>query len=173
MPNPTWYFVAILERNISVDDLAREFNNLCQTQPGVKNHGWCVISNKPKRFQFQLISEVQLDQETLYDLSMTLHDTAEVISEATNCLTAYTEPQFGMVYVVDTGYLIVGRNPNIDEFSARMNSDYKVSFCGQHMTISFTGRSKDEVNNVRKEVEGLIKKNRQMVIVNVFKNWKG
>lgn len=171
MPEATWYFVSVLESTSSLEKLTEKFHQLCCLQPGVKNHGWRVVTVKPRRYLFQLISRERLSQDSLFDLSMLVQEEGSVIAEATNCVSEEV-PLLNLVFVIDTGVKLIGRNPTLDTFEQHLDEHYKISYLDGFMTLSFSTPNVIETFAARKYIEGLIRSSGRMTLIATFNNWK-
>ena len=170
MDKPSWFFISVLERDSSLDNLTQEFYELCCVQFGHKNHGWKVVSFKPKRFMFHLNTTAPINQDALFDLSMCLSDFGKVISEATNSLTDTTQ-KYSMVFVVDSGERVSDLTKNIESFMAHMKSGYDLSLRDGYITVKISKETIEDALKVKKEIESIIVLYPKMSLITTFRNW--
>ena len=170
MTQPTWYFISIVETNLSLENLTSKFQTLCCLQPGAKNYGWRLVTTKPKRYLFQLISTKKIPAVTLYNLSMMIQEVGKVVGEATNCVLA-DQPNYSYIFVVDSGFRIIGRNNVLDTFENKLNPNTSVHYIDGFMTINATCESIPEAVRTKYRIEELLHAG-NMTLIATFYNWK-
>lgn len=173
MDKPTWFFISLVElQNLPVD-LTERFHELCSRQEGVTTHGWRLVSSSLKRYLFFCNCSVPLSQDAVFDLSMCLQTSGEVISESTNSIYPPEEPLFEVVYIIDSGVRLIGRDPEIDLFLGLLDETiYKVTFLDGVMTVSYKNADLLEVITAKKHIEVLARSSKRFKIITYFINWK-
>ena len=172
MDVPNWFFISTIEIETISEELTRDFHNLCSQLPGIKNHAWRLVSTHPRRYLFFVNSDTPINQETIFDLSILLQTAGNVISETTNCVLPPEVPLYSSVYVIDTGYKVIGRNPTLDEFFSKLDENYKVTYLEGTMTLSFESDNPFKIIKTQKVLENLLHNFDTLKLITSFVNWK-
>lgn len=168
MSDPDWFFISVVETP-DPEELATKFNEFCHLQNGVLNHGWRMVTLRPRRYMFQFVSQERICSETIYYLSMLLQNDNKVISEATNSISD-VELHHTIVYLIDTRHLT---DPDSVLLSLEqvIGSNWLATYIEGFLTIRFSVCNISAVTRLQHELDHTLQAKGLMNLA-IFKNWK-